>query len=41
MNLEEALHLLVRLHPWKEQTRLEDAIQTIVKQAVEEARLEG
>jgi len=33
--------LLVRLHPWKEQKKFEDAIRYVVKQAVDEARLEG
>jgi hypothetical protein len=34
MNLEEAVYLLVRLHPWREQKKFEDAIRTIVKEAV-------
>ena len=41
MSRDEAVHLLVRLHPWKEQWKSEGAIRTIVKEAVERARLEG
>jgi len=37
LSLEEAVHLLVRLHPWREQKKLEDAIQTIVQEAAAQA----
>jgi hypothetical protein len=41
MNPEEAVQLLVRLHPYKDQKKFEDAIRTILKEAVERAKLEG
>ena len=41
MNLEEAIHLLVRLNPVKEQEKFEDVIRTIMQEAAVEARHEG
>jgi hypothetical protein len=41
MTLEEAVHMLVRMHPLNEQKKFEDAIRTIVGQVVEHATQTG